>query len=91
MKLDGSISSLPAGVVFIAAFVILVNWIAWKRNPPPAKYRKDGGLPFVGFWNLFDESKFTPEAVEYHRRRLRSIPVTLGALVIGWVLFDLIW
>jgi hypothetical protein len=91
MQLDGSISNLPAGLVFLAVFVVGGNWLERKNNPPPAKYRKDGGLPWIGFWNLFDESKFTPEAIEYHRRRLRSMPYFIAAFVLGWILVDLIW
>ena len=93
MKLNGTVESLPAFVVFIAAYVLAANLIEHKRNPRPplAKYRKDGGVHWVGFWNLFDESIFTAEAIEFHRRRLLFVPFALVALVVGWLILDLIW
>ena len=59
--------------------------------PPQSRYRRDGGTPWVAFWNLFDSSTFTPEAIEFHRRRLLAIPFLLVAFFAGWLLLDWIW
>jgi len=59
--------------------------------PPRSRYRRDGGVPWVGFWNLFDESVFTPEAIEFHRRRLLAIPFIIAGFVLGWIILDSIW
>jgi hypothetical protein len=93
MTLDGTISNLSAAAIFLAAFVLGGNWIEhrWNPRPPLDRYRKDGGIPLVGFWNVFDESKFTPEAIEFHRRRLRATPIFLSIFALVWVVLDLIW
>ena len=82
-----------ASVVYVAAFVILGNLILARLNPrpPTERYRLDGGTPWVAFWNLFDKTVFTPEAIDYHRRTLVAIPVVLGTFVFGWLLLGLIW
>ena len=93
MKLNGTIESLPAFVTLLVTLFVGGNWIEARRNPRPplSRYHKDGGTPWVAFWNVFDESKFTPEAIEYHRRRLRSIPAFLLIFALGWLILDLIW
>ena len=94
MTLDGTISNGPAALGFLAIFVIGGNWIhaRWNPAPPPEKYRKDGRTSsWIGFWNLFDESTFTPDAIEYHRRRLVAIPFLLMAFATGWLILDSIW
>jgi len=93
MKLDGTISNPWVFISFLAAFVLGANWIESKRNPrqPLGRYRRNGRMPFVGFWNLFDPTVFTPEAIEHHRRRLRAIPFFILAFAVGWVVLDLLW
>jgi hypothetical protein len=93
MKIDGTIGSSVAFGLFLAAFVLGGNWLEARRNPRPpiTNYRKDGGMPWVAFWNLFDESKFTPQAIEFHRRRLRAIPILLAAFAVGWLILDFVW
>jgi hypothetical protein len=93
MTLNGTISNHLVGLVFLVAFAVGSNWIERRRNPRPpwSRYRKDGGIPLVAFWNMFDESKFTPEAIEFHRRRLLAIPVLLAVFALGWLILDLIW
>ena len=92
MKLDGQIQNAVIGIAFLVIFVPGNIWLQgrWNPRPPPDRYRKDDGL-FVTFWNLFDESKFTPEAIEYHRRALRAMPLTVLAFAVGWVVLDSIW
>ena len=93
VTLNGTISNIPAGIAFLVIFVLGGNWIEARRNPMPprSRYRRDGGTPWVAFWNLFDESTFTPEAIEFHRNRLLAIPFVIAALAIGWVILDWIW
>ena len=93
MTLNGSITNLPAFIAFLAVLVLGGNWIEAKRNPMPPweRYRKDGRQPWVAFWNLFDDSVFTPEAIEFHRRRLKAIPVFAAVFALGWLILDAIW
>ena len=93
MKIDGQISNSAALVAFIAILVIGGNWVLmrWNPRPPTSRYRKDGGPGFVAFWNMFDESIFTAEAIEYHRKLFRALPVALVAMVALWLAFDLFW
>jgi len=93
MVLNGEVGSTPAFLAFLAIFLLGGNWIERRLNPmpPQSRYRRDGTTPWVAFWNLFDESVFTPEAIEFHRRRLISIPCFLAAFVAGWLLLDWIW
>jgi hypothetical protein len=93
MPLDGQINNSVAFWGWLAAFVVGANWHAARTNPRPplSRYRKDGGLPWVAFWNLFDSDKFTPEAIEFHRRTIRSIPLYLGVFAAGWLLLDMLW
>ena len=93
MKLDGTIGNLWVAGVFIVAFGIGASWVEARRNPQPPleRYRRDGRAPWVAFWNLFDESVFTPEAVQYHRRLLQAIPVVAFGFALGWVILDLLW
>ena len=65
--------------LLLAAWVIL-GLVRVGLKPKP--YTLPGKLPIVAFWNLFDETRFTPEALAYHKRMLIFIVQTLGFLLL---------
>ena len=87
LVLDGSIDQPFLGLVYIIGFLAAGIWIAIKRNPRPpvARYRKDGGVPWIAPWNLFDESKLTPEAIAYNRQSARLVVTLILAFIDGWL------
>ena len=94
MALDGRIESEVAFWVWGAVLVFGGNWLhdRWNPRPPRELYRKDGGFPWAPwFWEVYDESKYTAEAIEYHRRSRKAWPVAFATLVASYLLLDLIW
>ena len=92
MRLNGSISNSVPIYVLMAVVTVGAYWLNAKApRPPTARYRKDGGIPWVSFWNLLDTKRFTPEAVAYHKRILKTMPLFLLAFLLGLLLHDLIW
>lgn len=93
LVLDGSIDQPILSWAYIVGFLVVGNWIAFKRNPRPpvARYRKDGGVPWIAPWNLFDESKLTPEAIAYNRRSIRVVMILFFTFLGGWLVLDWLW
>jgi len=92
MKLDGSIDNPVAIFALLAVVTVGAYWLNSRApRPPTAQYRKDGGIPWVTFWNMFDTERFTPQAIAYHKWILRMTPLVLLAFVLGLLLLDLVW
>jgi hypothetical protein len=92
MRLNGSISNPVPIYVLMVVVTVGAYWLNAKApRPPIARYRKDGGIPWVALWNMFDKTRFTPEAIAYHRWILKRTPLFLLAFLLGLFLLDLIW
>jgi hypothetical protein len=76
-------SESTAAYGLVAAFVIGLVLTAPKK---PENYTHPGKLPLVGFWNLFDSSRFTEEGIAYHRRLLRWTALWAGVAIAGGIL-----
>jgi hypothetical protein len=92
LELDGEIGSIPAFFAFIFAFMIVGNWISFKINPrPPLDRYARKGLPMVAFWNVFSSSKWTPEALRYHKKGCAFAFCALLAFLTGYFFLDLVF
>jgi hypothetical protein len=87
-------SSSTGGQVRFAFIVFIGVWSVVgliRVGLRPKNYVQPGKLPIVAFWNLFDEKRFTAEAIAYHRRMLRFMGESLIALVIGAFLMSVLF
>jgi hypothetical protein len=94
MRLDGTINNMPVALTCLIGFVICGIWFErrWNPMPPPERYQRDPKrLPLVAFWNLLDESRWTPEGVTFHRKRMLFSFWTIVVFACGWLLLDTIW
>lgn len=58
------------------------------RPKRPENYTQPGKLPLVGFWNVFDRSRFTEEGIAYHRRALRWTALWGAVAIVGGILIQ---
>lgn len=93
MVLDDTIQNHVALYAYFGIFALTWHFIVLKRNPRPprSRYRRDGKTPWVAFWNLFDESVFTPEAIKYHRGIVKSMPLFVMSFLVTYFLVAQIW
>ena len=92
MRPNGSINNSVAIYVLLAIVTVGAYWVNSKApRPPTARYRKDGGIPWVAFWNMLDAKRFTPEAIAYHKWILKRAPLFLLAYLLGLNVLDHLW
>lgn len=70
-------------------YVLMAGWMIvgfFRVGRRPKNYVHPGKLPIVGVWNMFDETRFTEDGIEYHRRLIRFMAETLVVCVVGLIL-----
>jgi hypothetical protein len=72
-----------------AFYVLVAGWMIVglvRVGRVPKNYVHPGKLPIVAVWNVFDETRFTQEGIEYHRRVIRFMGQTLVVFVVALIL-----
>ena len=72
---------------YILIAVILIGAVV-THPKKPENYTQPGKLPLVGFWNVFDPTRFTEEGIAYHRRTLWWTGVWGVVAVVGGILIQ---
>jgi hypothetical protein len=72
--------------VFWIVFFAWTMYAAARVGLPPANYVHPGKLPIVAFWNFTDRTRFTDEAVAYHKRTLKFAAQAGAIAMVGLIL-----
>jgi hypothetical protein len=72
--------------VFWILFFAWTMYAGVRVGVPPANYVQPGKLPVVAFWNFLDRTRFTDEAIAYHKRLLKFTTQAGAIAVVGLIL-----